>query len=195
MSDEEPTDGNGEPVALAATEQPVPLVVSLVDDERVPDGMVCMATWRGERMIARVVMPPEAWAEVERREWFSEPRQVVLVAREGNPGLQCQLFAVLPMDASDEMTSEDDEAEPWAASVPSSAYEKAVAGADEEDEDEPRMAAFPLGNIVRFAADRVHPDDLALEAVDVLRKIIDGRTTEVVDRALRDLLGGSSAND
>lgn len=194
MSDEEPTDASGDPVALAATEQPVPLVVSLVDDERVPEGMVCMATWRGERMIARVVMPPEAWAEVERREWFNEPRQVVLVAREGNPGLQCQLFAVLPMDAADEALAEDEDAEPWAASVPSSAYERAVAGEDDDD-DEPRMAAFPLGNIVRFAADRVHPDDLALEAVDVLRKIIDGRTTEVVDRALRDLLGGSSTND
>jgi len=176
---------SADPVALAATEQPVPLVVTLVDDDRVPEGMVCMATFRGERMIARVVMTPEAWGEVEEHEWFSEPRQVVLVAREASPGLQCQLFAVLPIEAA-ELGDDDDEAsEPWAASVPS--FEDAVAGQD--DSTDGKMAAFPLGNIVRFAADRVHPQDLALEAVDVLRKIIDGRTVEVVDRALRDLLG------
>lgn len=179
--------GRPDPVALAATEQPVPLLVKLVDDERVPDGMVCMATYRGERMIARVVMPPEAWGEVERHAWFTEPRQVVLVAREASPGLQCQLFAVLPLEAVEEDDDEDGEPrEPWAASVPS--YEEAVEASDDEEADA-KLAAFPLGNIVRFAADRVHPDDLALEAVDVLRKIIDGRTTEVVDRALRDLLG------
>ncbi len=186
MRDEE-TPGGEQPVALAATEQPVPLRVALLDDDRVPEGMVCMATFRGERMIARVVMPPEAWASVERHGWFDEPRQVVLVAREASPGLQCQLFAVLPAAAAEE-DDEDEDNEPWAASVPGSAYERAVAG-ESDDEDEAQMAAFPLGNIVRFAADRVHPDDLALEAVDVLRKIIDGRTTEVVDRALRDLLG------
>lgn len=189
MSDDETPGGPDQQVALAATEQPVPLRVARLDDDRVPADMVCMATYRGERLIARVVMPPEAWESVERHGWFDEPRQVVLVAREANPGLQCQLYAVLPAAAA-ELEDEDDEVEPWASSVPGASYERAIAGEDDEEEgEEPQMAAFPLGNIVRFAADRVHPDDLALEAVDVLRKIIDGKTTEVVDRALRDLLG------
>ena len=51
------------------------------------------------------------------------------------------------------------------------------------------LGAFRLGNIVRFDRDRVHPESLPLEAVDVLRRIIDGETSEVVDRALSDLLG------
>ncbi len=43
---------------------------------------------------------------------------------------------------------------------------------------------------MRFAKDRVHPESLPLEAADVLRKVIEGKTSEVVDRALEDLLGG-----
>ena len=64
---------------------------------------------------------------------------------------------------------------------------------DDDDEvdggDEPSVAPIPLGNIVRFERDRVHPESLPLEAVDILRRVIDGETAEVVDRALADLLG------
>ena len=59
----------------------------------------------------------------------------------------------------------------------------------DEDDDDPAVAPIPLGNIVRYERDRVHPESLPLEAVDVLRRIIDGETSEVVDRALADLLG------
>ena len=62
----------------------------------------------------------------------------------------------------------------------------------DEEEDEPRVAPIPLGHIVRYERDRVHPESLPLEAVDVLRKIIDGDTSEVVDRALADLLTAES---
>ena len=58
-----------------------------------------------------------------------------------------------------------------------------------DEEDDPQVAPIPLGNIVRFERDRVHPDSLPLETADVLRKIIEGGTSEVVDRALSDLLG------
>ena len=60
---------------------------------------------------------------------------------------------------------------------------------EDDDEDEPRVAPIPLGHIVRYERDRVHPQSLPLEAVDLLRKVIDGKTSEVVDRALSDLLG------
>lgn len=186
-------DANGDeasPVALAATEQPVPLRVALVEDERTPEGMVCMGTFRDERLVARCVLSPDAWDEVQARKFLDEPRQVVLVAREAPPGLQCQLFAMLPLEA---VERDDDGSEPWKASVPGSGYDAADTHDDGDDEegdgDAPKVAAFPLGNIVRFDKDRIHRDNLALEAVDVLQKIIDGQTTEVVDRVLRDLLG------
>jgi hypothetical protein len=104
-------------------------------------------------------------------------------------------------DTEDELDDEegDEEGEePWAASVPGAGYEAAVAGEDEDDDDEDGeddeddeagVTPLPLGNIVRYERDRVHPDSLPHEAADVLMKIIEGKTSEVVDRALADLLG------
>ena len=156
----------------------------MVEDERVPSDMVCMGTFRNGRMVARAVLTPEAWAQIEEHGFFDEPLQVVLVARLAPPGLQCQLFAMVPL-AHEEREEAD---EPWAASVPSSAYESTVES-ESDEEDDPQVAPIPLGNIVRFERDRVHPDSLPLETADVLRKIIEGGTSEVVDRALSDLLG------
>jgi hypothetical protein len=174
------------PAAIAATEDPVQLTVALLEDERVPEGMVCMGSYRNGRLVARSVMPPEAWEQIDQYGIFDEPVQVVLVARAAPPGVQCQLYAMVPLP-----DDEDDEPEePWAASVPGSSYEASIGESDEdEEEDEPRVAPIPLGHIVRYESDRVHPQSLPLEAVDLLRKVIDGKTSEVVDRALADLLG------
>ncbi len=173
------------PAAIAATEDPVQLTVALVQDERVPEGMVCMGSYRNGRLVARSVMPPEAWEQIDEYGIFDEPVQVVLVARAAPPGVQCQLYAMVPLPEDEE----DEPEEPWAASVPGSSYEASVEESDEEEEDEPRVAPIPLGHIVRYERDRVHPQSLPLEAVDLLRKVIDGKTSEVVDRALADLLG------
>lgn len=184
--------GTPTPAALAATQDPVPLRVELLQDERTPDGMVCMGTYRNDRLVARCALPPEAWAKVQEHGFFENPVPVVLVAREAPPGLQCQLFAMVVLPEGLELETDDEDQEPWADSVPGAGYEAAISGDDDEGEDEgdPRVAPIPLGTIVRFAKDRVHPDSLPLEAADVLRKVIEGRTSEVVDRALEDLLGG-----
>jgi hypothetical protein len=172
------------PAAIAATEEPVQLKVGLVEDDRVPAGMVCMGTYRNGRLVARSVLSPEAWAQIEEQGFFDQPLQVVLVARLAPPGLQCQLFAMVSIP--DEESDEPDE--PWAGSVPSSGYEASLETEPASNED-PRVAPIPLGHIVRYAHDRVHPDSLPLETADVLRKIIEGGASEVVDRALADLLG------
>jgi hypothetical protein len=185
----EPSGAEPSPAAIAATENPVQLTVGLVEDQRIPDGMVCMGSYRNGRLVARSVMPPEAWAQIDEYGIFDEPVQVVLVARAAPPGVQCQLYAMVPLPDEEE---DDEPEEPWAASVPGSSYEASLEESeeeDEEDEDEPRVAPIPLGHIVRYERDRVHPQSLPLEAVDLLRKIIDGKTSEVVDRALADLLG------
>ena len=193
MSDEqhpEPDQSDSPtPAAIAATEHPVQSTVKLIEDDRVPDGMVCMGSYRNGRLIARSVLPPEAWGQIDQYGVFDEPVQIVLVARAAPPGLQCQLYAMIPLP--DEEDEEPDE--PWSASVPGSSYESAVEDEDDagtaDPGDEPAVAPIPLGNIVRYERDRVHPESLPLEAVDVLRRIIDGETSEVVDRALADLLG------
>jgi hypothetical protein len=185
---DETPDSSPTPVAIAATQGPVELEARLVEDDRTPEGMVCMGTFRGDRLVSRCVLPPEAWEQIEDYGLLDDPVQVVLLAREAPPGLQCQLFAVVevPDDLEDE--DEDDEPEePWAASVPGAGYEASL---DEEgDEDDPgaNVATLPLGNIVRYAHDRVHPESLSHEAADVLRKVIQGETAEMVDRALADL--------
>ena len=180
-------DGAPGPATIAATEDPVQLTVGLVEDQRIPDGMVCMGSYRNGRLVARSVMPPEAWAQIDQYGIFDEPVQVVLVARAAPPGVQCQLYAMVPLPEEED----DEPEEPWAASVPGSSYEASLeeSAEEEDEEDEPRVAPIPLGHIVRYERDRVHPDSLPLEAVDLLRKIIDGKTSEVVDRALADLLG------
>jgi hypothetical protein len=191
MSKPEPVElpeGDGPPAAYAAAEEPVALRVRLVDDERTPEGMVCMATFHDTRLIARYVMPPEMWSQVTEHDLFGHPVPVVLVAREAAPGLQCQLYALLQLPPGLVEEEPEDEVAPWAASVPGASYDATVEGDDEAMSD--NLVAFPLGHIVRFAKDRVHPGNLPLEAADVLRKLIEGKTTEVVDKALEDLLGG-----
>jgi hypothetical protein len=172
------------PTAIAATEEPVQLKVGLIEDERVPSGMVCMGTYRNGRLVARAVFSPEVWAQIQEHGLFDEPLQVVLVARLAPPGLQCQLFAMVPVSVEEL----DETEEPWAASVPSSSYEAEIE-AEAEDQEDPQVAPIPLGNIVRYDSDRVHPESLPLETADVLKKIIEGEASEVVDRALSDLLG------
>lgn len=171
------------PAAIAATAEPVQLEVSLIQDDRVPAEMVCMGTYRNGRLVARSVMSPEAWEQIQAHGFFNEPLQVVLVARVAPPGLQCQLFAMVPLPEEAEEPEE-----PWSASVPSSSYEASVADQAAESED-PEVAPVPLGNIVRYQRDRVHPESLPLETADILKKIIEGEAAEVVDRALADLLG------
>jgi hypothetical protein len=96
--------------------------------------------------------------------------------------------------------------------VPGTAYDRAIQdgpepeSGDEEDQEgeepgedesgdedadlpEDRQAAVFLGQIVRFDHDRKHPGDLALETMDVLRTIVQGDVSEVVDKVLEDLLG------
>jgi hypothetical protein len=187
MATDEPGSGGNDavpiPAAIAATAEPVQLEVSLIKDDRVPAEMVCMGTYRNGRLVARSVMSPEAWEQIQAHGFFDQPLQVVLVARVAPPGLQCQLFAMVPLP---EETEEPEE--PWSASVPSSSYEASVAEEPADSED-PEVAPVPLGNIVRYQHDRVHPESLPLETADILKKIIEGETAEVVDRALADLLG------
>jgi hypothetical protein len=121
----------------------------------------------------------------------------------------------LPGDFFDNPDEEEESASPWADSVPGTAYDRAMqegpataaGGAegaedredgedaedeDDEEEDDPgqeRQAAVFLGQIIRFDHDRKHPGDLALETMDVLRTIVQGDVSEVVDKVLEDLLG------
>jgi hypothetical protein len=171
-----PEPDENEEVALAATDRPVPLAVRRIEDERVPEGLVGLAAFLEDRMIARCAVPDDVAAMIEGQALFAHPVQLVLAAREESPGLQCRLFAVV------EVARDAPEREPWADSVPGAGFD-----APDEGED-PSQARVFLGQVVRFQRDRLHPDDLALEAADVLRRIVQGQAVEVIDKVLGDLL-------
>ena len=166
--------------------------VAPLDDERVPDGSA-LAAYLGERMIARCAMPREAVERLMELDLFAQPLPLALLAYEEEPGLQCRLFALVPTTALADSDSDD---EPWKGSVPS--YEDALAASEADDEsedgdenaDETEVAPILLGNIVRFAGDRKHPEDLTAEAVDILQKVITGGPlADANSKAIDDLLG------
>lgn len=188
------------PVALAATDRPLPLRLETIEDERAPDGMSCIGSFLGPKLVARCVVPPDAAAFLLERGLFSQPVRLALAAREESPGLQCQLFALVELPP-DSFSGADDteETSPWADSVPGAAYDREISGVPAEEapneppesEEAERQAAVFLGQIIRFEKDRRHPKDLALETMDVLRTIVQGEVSEVVDKVLEDLLGGA----
>lgn len=190
------------PVALAATDRPLPVRLAPVEDERAPEGMACIGAFLGPKLVARCVVPPDAAAFLLEKGLFDQPVRLALAAREEPPGLQCRLFALVDIP-TDFFGGEEEEVAPWADSVPGSSYDRAISedpaegsplSAEEEDDSGERQAAVFLGQIVRFDRDRRHPGDLALETMDILRTIVQGEVSEVVDKVLEDLLGGSSGS-
>ena len=190
----EPAEGQGSDPSgssvLAATDQPVPIEVREIPDDRVPDGMRCLGTFldgNSSRVAPCHPVPPT----LDRFGVFAQPRQLVLAAREEDPGLRCELYAIVPMPSTPMEADDEEPEEPWAASVPSSSYESAVAADNDgsaDDPSDPTMAAVLLGQIVRFRRDRKHPESLPVETVDSRARIVSGRVVEVVDKVLEDLL-------
>ena len=178
--------GNGgptTPVAFVSTQQSIQLNVNEVDDDRTPEGMVCMGTFFRKRLIARSIVAPEALTELMNQNIFSGPVRLGLAAVEQDPGLQCRLYALLPPA---QFQDDDEPEEPWMASVPRFEDQGYV---DENDDGEEEVMPLLLGHIVRFSRDRRHPEDLAAEAADVLRAVLsdDRPLTNVIDKILEDL--------
>ncbi|MEP6574618.1 MAG: hypothetical protein ABJD11_18095 [Gemmatimonadota bacterium] len=179
MSEPNASDDSVPDGTVTLTTTPIPLSVRPIADERVPDGQVGVAAYLGDRMIARNAFPAEFVEQARLEELFSEPVPLVFHAGVGGPGIEGTLFAVVSRAA---LEAEEDDAEPWSASVPS--FEPVVG-----EGEEPPQALLPLGMLVRVERDRKFPDDLAKEAADLLQSVLTGKTSEVIDRLLDDLLG------
>ncbi len=205
MSDhEDPIDEAGEehPLGsvLAVTDTPLPIDVREIEADPIPEGMICLGTFIGGTLVARCVLPTEALEQIATYGLFTEPRQLVLAAREEDPGLRCELYALVPLPRQGSAPREKPADEPWLAAANAQGYERAIA-ADADDGDDPdgspdggpMQAAVLLGQIVRFARDRKYPDSLPYEAADVLSRIVSGRVVTVVDKVLEDLLGPGPA--
>jgi len=94
---EEPDDDRpSRQVAFVSTQQTVALNVDQIEDERTPEGLVCMGTYFNQRLIARSIVPAETLEEVESHGLLASPVRLGLAAFEDPPGLQCRLYALLP---------------------------------------------------------------------------------------------------
>lgn len=190
-SDQSGEDGWVRPV-LVMTETLLRIEVHQIDSDTLSEGMVAAGAFLDGRLIARTAVPQGTFEFYQRHGFFEEPRKLVLAAWEVEPGLRCELYAIVPLPstASDE-ADPDDADEPWLASADSQAYERSVSqGADAgRSGEENDKAALPLGHIIRFEKDRKHPESLALEALDILTQVVQGKVVPLVDKVLSDLLG------
>lgn len=190
-------DPEARPAVFVTTREPVPLLVTHLDDPRAPESSA-LAAYIDGRLVARSAMPAEAIARLLDLHLFDGPVSLGLFAYEEAPGLQCRLFALVPRSS---LEADAHASEPWKESVPN--FEAAMADRDDDDDDDdsddddddddgtPPFETILLGHIVRFDKDRRHPEDLAAEAVDILQRIIHGaESLEDADKkAIDDLLG------
>jgi hypothetical protein len=172
--------------------EPIRLEARQIEHESVPEGEVALAYFYEGRLLARGVVSPEAVKAISGI--LNDPVSVALAATEDKDGnIDARLCLVLPVDpekwASDD---EDGPEEPWRSSVPAapsfeSNFEN-VAAEDEDDDERPRVALLPIGNVVRNARDRHHPDNIARDLREMMINLIEGKASDAVEKAIDDLL-------
>lgn len=172
--------------------EPIVLDVQAVDHEAVPDGAIALAYYHRGNLLARGVVSPEAVEAI--RGLLRQPVSLALAATEDDHGnIDARVCLVLPVDATAEAEVDDEPEEPWKASVPSpppeveSSYNE-EGGDGEGDEDRPRLALLPIGNVVRGVKHRKHGEDVAADAREMLDNLLAGRAQDAVSRTIDDLL-------
>jgi len=160
---------------------PVVLEARPIDDMRTPDGSVALGYYYEGHVLARGVVTSDALAAIHGL--LREPVSVALAASEDENGnIEARVCLVLPVEGEEAQGDEEPE-EPWKASVPAPPTDAAG-----EYEEKPRMALLPIGNAVRGARHRNHPD-VAGDAREMLSNLLEGRSQDAVSRAIDDLLG------
>lgn len=169
---------------------PLVLDVRLLDHASTPEGAVALAYFHEGHLLARGVVAPDAVEAI--RGLLQRPVSLALAATEDDQGnIDARVCLVLPMDAAALSEGDDEADEPWKASVPAPPPEVEsgyTAGEpQQEQEDRPRLALLPIGNVVRGVSNRNH-DDVAADAREMLDNLIAGRAQDAVSRAIDDLL-------
>lgn len=173
------------PSVMVASAETLPLRLRKVDHPSIPEEAVGLGTFLHGRLIGRQAMTAEAVPAYE--SLLGTPRRLAYIAHEAEDGsVEGRLAALVrPSEVRELSGSEEQDHEPWKASVP--AWEAAGGGGGRSDDDlndERHVAVLPLGMVVRMVQRRSHPDDLAAEAADVLRTVVAEGATEIVDQFL-----------
>ncbi len=171
---------------LVGTASPIRLDVRPIEHHLTPDGTVCIGTFHEGRAIGRCAIPADSVDDFLEMDLFDRPVSLALNVREGGPGVEGSLLALVPMVRTDEAESD----EPWRASVPGAGYDAPEEAEEEEEDPGAQLVGIFLGEIVRFEEDRRNPDSLLREAADMLAGVIRGQVGSVVDRVIADLSTG-----
>ena len=174
--------------------EPIVLEARPLQTDTPDEGNVALAYYHEGHLLARGFVATEALKAIEGI--LSSPVSVALAATEDQSGnIDARFCLVLPVDP-DTFAAEEEEDGPadeaWRSSVPAApslgtAYEEG--GEKTEDgEDRPRVALLPIGNVVREARERHHPDDIARDLRDMLLNLMEGRAKDAVSKAIDDLL-------
>ncbi|NIP82952.1 MAG: hypothetical protein GWM90_28485 [Gemmatimonadetes bacterium] len=169
---------------------PIELEARSIRHNSVPDGAVGLGYYYDDRLIARSVVASNALDTIQ--SLLASPVSVALAAREDDSGnIDGRICLVLPVepDAADGGEGEEGTAEPWRSSVPAPPPEVESDYAQSGGEDGgPQFALLPIGNVVRAADDRHHPDDVAHDAKEMLENLLAGGGRDAVQKAIDDLL-------
>lgn len=184
----DPGDEDGRPTVVVASAVPLELRTGTVEHPSIPEGSVGLGTYVEDRLLGRQAMSAETIPTY--RELLSVPRRLAYVAYDKDGAVEGQLAALVKPSEIARLGGKrpggsDAEDEPWKASVPTFEPDAAASEPEPGDySDEDHVALLPLGMVVRMAQRRVHPDDLAAEAADVLRSVVNEGTVEIVDQFL-----------
>lgn len=179
----EPDDQGRRPTVVVASAGALRLRIRGVEHPSIPEAAVGIGTFIGDRLLGRQAVAPETVPTY--RALLSRPRRLAYIAYETDDGsVEGQLAAVVRPSEVVDRGQEADEGIPeeaWKQSVPS--FE---AGADDEEDvgDDEHAALLPLGLVVRMAQRRSFPGDLAAEAADVLKSVVEKGAVEIVDQFL-----------
>ena len=175
--------------------EPIRLEARPIVHESVPEGEIALAYYHDGRLLARGVVSPEAVKAINGI--LNDPVSVALAATEDEEGnIDARLCLVLPVDPDKWPNDEEDgPEEPWRSSVPAApsfdaSFDPSVAPAEPEEGDDvaPRVALLPIGNVVRHARDRHHPDSIAHDVREMLVNLMEGKASDAVEKAIDDLL-------
>ena len=172
---------------------PIELEARSIRHNAVPEGAVGLGYYYDDRLIARSVVASNALDTIQ--SLLESPVSVALAAREDDDGnIDGRICLVLPVeaDAEEEGTGGGaTDAEPWKSSVPAPPSEIEGgydAPTEEGDDDGPRFALLPIGNVVRPVEDRHHPEELAHDVKEMLENLLSGGGEDAVEKAIEDLL-------
>lgn len=184
---------------------PIALEARSIQHNSVPEGAVGLGYYYDDRLIARSVVAVTALDTIQ--SLLAAPVSVALAAREDGKGnIDGRICLVLPVEPGQEEGGGEGgdglEREPWKSSIPAPPPEieggygaggagdtgGAGAGSDDGDEGGPQFALLPIGNVIRAASDRRHPDDVAHDAKEMLDNLLTGGGKDPVQKAIDDLL-------